>query len=100
LKNAVKAARKFKGKSKRWVRRNWNRLGKPQRSCIKGAGALSAEQFIDGGYVTEKEFDAWMTFYYPLLGAVDKTEFKAAIDWSEPLETAAAGCVVGWLFTK
>lgn len=97
LRRAVQASRKFRGKSRRWVRRNWARLGKPQRACIKGAGLLSAEQFIDGGFVTEGEFDAWALFYYPFLGSLDKAQFKVAVDWREPLETAAAGCAVGWL---
>ena len=97
LRAAVRSARTIKRRGRDWVRRNWNRIGKPTRACIKGAGLLTAEQIIDGGFVTEKEFDAWLLFYYPLLNPVDKAEFKSAISWKEPLETAAAGCVVGWL---
>jgi hypothetical protein len=97
LRRAVKASKKISRRSRRWVRRNWNKLPKSSRACAKGAGLLSAEQIIDGGFVTEKEFDAYLLFHYPMMPPTDKAEFKDAIDWREPLQTAAAGCVVGWL---
>jgi hypothetical protein len=97
LDRAVKYAKKIKDKGKDWVRRNWNGLPKTTRACLKGAGLLSTEQIIDGGFVTEVEFDSFLTFRYPTLDPIDKIQFKSAIDWGEPLETAAAGCVVGWL---
>lgn len=97
LDRAVKYAKRVKNKGRAWVRRNWNGLPKSSRACLKGAGLLSTEQIIDGGFVTEVEFDAFLTFRYPTLDPFDKIQFKSAIDWSEPLETAAAGCVVGWL---
>jgi hypothetical protein len=97
LDRAVKYAKRIKRNGKSWVRRNWNGLPKTTRACLRGAGLLSTEQIIDGGFVSEVEFDSFLTFRYPTMDPIDKIQFKSAIDWSEPLQTAAAGCVVGWL---
>jgi hypothetical protein len=97
LSRAVQHSRNIARHGRRWVKSKWNGFPRSTRACLKGAGLLSTEQIIDGGFVTETEFDALLLFKYPMLPPLDKQQFKAAIDWSEPLETAAAGCVVGWL---
>jgi hypothetical protein len=97
ISRAVTYSKQIARHSPRWVRRKWNGFPKSTRACLKGAGLLSTEQIIDGGFVTEQEFDAYLLFNYPVMPPLDKLAFKSAIDWTEPLETAAAGCVVGWL---
>jgi hypothetical protein len=94
ISRAVAGARRVAPRGRRWVRRNWPKLPIDARRCLGGGAALLTTDLVDGGVVTEVEWDAFIAFHMPLADPVElfsNTQF----DFSVEKDAIVAACLAG-----